>query len=220
MEVEVCDSLDIRQILRGFGDQIQILEPDYLRDEIHKASLHDALTGLLNRGEFDFRIEYEIKRHTRYKERFALLLLDIDKFKEINDTYGHPDGDEVLKELAKRIQNSVREGDYCFRYGGEEFAVILVNIDLKGAIQIAERIRLAVCNAHFSLPNSKSQKNITVSIGISDFPRYVTKDLLKKEQIKCFIKLKRKAETALNIGVQIVKSNEPPIISDINILMY
>lgn len=194
LEAIVHNSLAVRHILRGFGDQIQILEPDYLRDEIHKSALHDALTGLLNRGEFDFRLEYEIKRHTRDSQTFGLLMLDIDHFKNINDTYGHPDGDEVLKELAKRIQTSVRErgGDYCFRYGGEEFAVILVNADLNESIEVAERIRLAVCGNPFSLSKNRiNMVTVTVSIGIAIFPKDANdKDRLKKRADKMLYEAK------------------------------
>ncbi len=171
LEADVVDSLELRHILLGFGYKIQVLEPAYLRNELHKLMLYDPLTGLLNRGEFDFRLEYEIKRHSRENQNFTLLLLDIDHFKLVNDTYGHLDGDEVLKELSKRIQNSIREVDYAFRYGGEEFAIILPGSKSAESLEVAERIRLGICNTNFLLPNSKSDKNITVSIGLAEYSK-------------------------------------------------
>jgi len=167
VNVKIADSWDLRHTLRGFGNEIQVLEPKILREEIHKQALYDGLTQLLNRAEFDFQIESEMARHKRSQQPFSLLFMDIDKFKSVNDTYGHSDGDEVLKEFAKRLKNSIRDIDASFRYGGEEFAVLLPETDIFETIKVAQRIRLTISDTQFSLPNSHTNIKVTVSIGVA-----------------------------------------------------
>ena len=106
----------------------------------HAATI-DALTGLLNRPGFDDRIHEEIQRKRRESGSLAVLMADVDNFKTINDTRGHPVGDEVLKLVANVIRSSVRVFDLCARYGGDEFGVVMPNSDRESAIQCAERIR-------------------------------------------------------------------------------
>ncbi len=105
---------------------------------------HDPLTGLLNRAAFNKIFSLELKRDIRYNHSVSLILYDIDNFKNVNDTYGHNVGDIVLKNIAKISTENVREHDSITRWGGEEFIVLLPETDIKGAIQVAEKIRAAI----------------------------------------------------------------------------
>lgn len=104
----------------------------------------DSLTGLKNRRAFEERLHEEISRARRSKESFALLLLDIDHFKNFNDSFGHPRGDDVLKDVARLLSRGVRDADLIARYGGEEFAIILPDTDRDGAKLMGERLRVAI----------------------------------------------------------------------------
>lgn len=121
----------------------------------------DGLTRLYNRKMFDYTLQDRIKNKTP----FSLVLLDIDHFKKINDTYGHVMGDEVLKLVSKTMLEQTREDDLCFRYGGEEFAILILDANQKLAYHIAERLRYAVA----ALENPTTS-TITISLGIASFP--------------------------------------------------
>ncbi|HBG92739.1 MAG: hypothetical protein A2X54_08900 [Nitrospirae bacterium GWF2_44_13] len=139
-----------------------------LHAEIEKLATTDGLTGLLNHRVFQEKLSEELKKLSRYSEPTSLLLADIDFFKKINDTYGHPSGDLVLKEVSNIIREAIRDIDMPARYGGEEFAAILPRTDSKGAMNIAERLRKAVMSASFS--SDTSQLKVTLSIGIATTP--------------------------------------------------
>lgn len=128
---------------------------------------HDPLTGLLNRRSFVSRINKEISRSHRYKNDLSYMIIDIDFFKKINDTYGHLAGDDVLKEFAKKISGILRESDFIGRFGGEEFAVALPDTCMNSANKMAERIRKEI--AEHTIQYKKATINFTVSIGISKF---------------------------------------------------
>lgn len=133
--------------------------------ELERLSITDCLTGINNRRKFDEDIKNESLRASRYKHTISLLLIDIDDFKDVNDTYGHPFGDIVLKSLTTVFQLSIRETDIASRYGGEEFAIILPETDYETAQIVSERIRSNVEKRRFS-PGS-DELCITVSIGLS-----------------------------------------------------
>lgn len=130
--------------------------------------LTDPLTGIHNRRYFDLRLADEVNRIQRYGGHIACLFIDIDHFKNINDTWGHPIGDVVLKAVAERIKNMLRLTDTLARYGGEEFVVLLEQADAAQAFVVAERIREAVRQPAIPLDNG-ALIPITVSIGISSF---------------------------------------------------
>jgi diguanylate cyclase (GGDEF)-like protein len=132
-------------------------------------AIHDPLTGLLNRGYFDTLFEHEIERAHRYNHSFAVVMLDADHFKRINDTQGHTVGDAVLKALGQMLRNSVRDSDIVVRFGGEEFVLLLDETDAKTAHAKAEVLRLAVQKAAVILPNHASV-DLTISIGIAVYP--------------------------------------------------
>jgi diguanylate cyclase (GGDEF)-like protein len=143
-----------------------------LHEDIKMKALTDGLTGLYNHRHFQERLEENIKRAERLKENLSLMLLDIDHFKKINDTYGHPVGDQVLRTLASTIDETVREIDIPARYGGEEFGVLLLGAGKNEAQQVAERLRERVKNLRFN--SSSGDFSITVSIGIATFPEDAT----------------------------------------------
>lgn len=136
--------------------------------EIESLVMQDGLTRLLNRRAFDDRLNDEYNRSKRYNQPLSLLMLDIDHFKQVNDTYGHPAGDEILRLMAALMLDSVREIDAVARYGGEELAVILPTTDLIHARALAERIRRSVASYEFKVAGKIL--HITVSIGLAVMP--------------------------------------------------
>lgn len=132
---------------------------------------HDGLTGLYNHRFFYRILESEIMRASRYKNTVSLLMLDIDHFKGVNDTYGHQAGDAILRGLSERLMCRVRSIDSVCRYGGEEIMVVLPETDLLGAQKIAEDLRFLIENEAFKVCNNQSI-NITVSIGLSVYPEH------------------------------------------------
>src|SRR5919206_4480565 len=110
------------------------------KSQLEKLSVTDGLTGLYNHRHFQERLADEFRRAQRYADPVSLIMLDLDHFKDVNDRYGHPFGDRVLRETAELIRTSIRDPDICARYGGEEFAVILPKTHLQGALTVAERM--------------------------------------------------------------------------------
>lgn len=131
------------------------------------SSLRDSLTGVGNRSAMEMCIERELKLACRQEEPIALLLIDVDHFKKINDTYGHQTGDLALKHIAFTLQQTLRETDQTFRYGGEEFVVLLHNTEQDAARYIAERVRSNIASSPVILDNNKIP--CTASIGTSSF---------------------------------------------------
>ena len=133
---------------------------------IEQLSMIDQLTAIPNRRSFDKRINMEWARATRDKASISVLIIDVDKFKAYNDTYGHQQGDIALREVAATISQSInRSTDFAARWGGEEFIVLLPNTDTTGAINLAETIRLNVSNMAISCTDGP-ETSVTVSIGV------------------------------------------------------
>jgi len=136
----------------------------------------DSLTQLNNQGYWRECCFREYKRHTRTQQPSSLIMLDIDHFKKVNDTYGHPFGDEVIREVANCLRKNMRETDVAGRYGGEEFTLILVDTDLKSARLVAERIRKAIEQVDFHYLGELVK--VTASLGIAhitgNIPDYQT----------------------------------------------
>lgn len=135
-------------------------------EELFKLAKLDGLTNVFNRRHFTTSLENEIDRARRYGRELSLLMIDIDHFKNVNDTLGHRAGDYVLKHLAKMFTNRSRRVDYVCRYGGEEFAIILPEVDIMGAYTFAVKLKNAVATHVFSF--EEHQMYITISIGVSD----------------------------------------------------
>lgn len=134
--------------------------------ELKKMAMQDGLTGLANRRLFDIVLNDEFNRAMRNNNSLALIMIDVDSFKQYNDTYGHPAGDECLKKIAQAVKsNQNRSGDLTARYGGEEIAVLLPDTDITGAVAVAERVRLAV--RELQIAHAKSEVGVvTVSCGV------------------------------------------------------
>lgn len=139
-------------------------------EDVEKQAVTDSLTGLYNHREFQKRLTEETERGLRYGKEFSLLMLDIDHFKNVNDTHGHPVGDAILKEVVTLIRKCVRNVDICARYGGEEFTVILPETGGEQAKIVAERIRKSMDDGSFVV-TSGHPVHITVSVGVASFPR-------------------------------------------------
>ncbi len=150
-----------------------------LQEELKRMVVTDELTGIFNRRKLDELIEYEIDKGIRFEKPLSLIMLDIDHFKEVNDTFGHDTGDVVLREMADGIRRLLREEDYLIRYGGEEFLVILTNTPLEKAKNVAERIREAVSRMRF-----KKVGGITVSLGVAEYNKGEKKEKLLKRADK------------------------------------
>ncbi|MGZ4959482.1 MAG: putative bifunctional diguanylate cyclase/phosphodiesterase [Methylomonas sp.] len=138
--------------------------------ELEYYSTHDPLTGIHNRRYFNDMLEYELPRSERHGHTFAVLSLDLDNFKDINDSYGHPVGDSVLVKIAEVIVSRLRKGDIPVRMGGDEFAVILPETSASGARNVAESLRSALHNITFDAPEGQSF-HISTSIGVISYPK-------------------------------------------------
>jgi diguanylate cyclase (GGDEF)-like protein len=134
------------------------------------SSITDGLTGLFNRRHFQERLMAEESRSKRHRHPFSLIMLDIDHFKNYNDTCGHPIGDKALTIIAQLVKAQVRDIDIVARYGGEEFVVILTETDKAGAWKVAERIRKRVADHKFPHAQVQPHKRLTVSLGVACFP--------------------------------------------------
>jgi diguanylate cyclase (GGDEF)-like protein len=144
-------------------------------------SITDSLTRIYNRHYFDDVIEKEFLRAHRYKHPLSMALIDIDNFKAINDTYGHPEGDKVLRQFASRVMETIRNTDILARYGGEEFSIIMPLTDIEEGIVVMERLRVVIAGSLF--PITRRDIQLTVSIGLSSlFGNHITstKELIRE----------------------------------------
>jgi two-component system cell cycle response regulator len=146
----------------------QSIERARLFDRTERLATTDGLTGLTNHRTFQERLEDHLAQAQRYGKRISLLLCDVDHFKSVNDTYGHPVGDEVLRAVARTLLKEARNTDVVARYGGEEFAIVMPETDVGGATVIAERIRDRVSRIVHRTPQGSLQ--ITISLGTATFP--------------------------------------------------
>jgi two-component system, cell cycle response regulator len=136
---------------------------------LKELAIRDSLTGLYTRREFERRLKEEAERSRRFGRSFALLMLDTDHFKALNDTHGHPAGDGALRAVAALVSGEVRAVDTVARYGGEEFAVLLPETSGPGGLALAERIRVSVASQAITVAQGQAG-NLTVSIGVAAFP--------------------------------------------------
>lgn len=137
------------------------------RQIIAEAAIRDPLTGLYNRREFGRRFEQELSRCQRGAKPMAVAMIDLDHFKKVNDTFGHLQGDQVLREIAERLGRTLRNEDVVGRYGGEEFVVALPECDTADARQVAERLREAICGHPVTRLDGEGEIPVTGSIGVT-----------------------------------------------------
>lgn len=147
------------------------LESALAQERLKLVGLTDGLTGVQNRRYFDHRCPVEVSQASRHQQALACMFIDIDKFKRINDRYGHPIGDEVLRSVAKVIQSQLRASDTIARYGGEEFVTLLPQTAGHYALEIAERIRCAVAEKPFTASNGEKVA-VTISLGLAMLPSH------------------------------------------------
>jgi diguanylate cyclase (GGDEF)-like protein len=170
-----------------------MLRIKHLQERLHEAqrkleeqSITDSLTGLKNRRFFDERLHEEFRRAQRYGDYLSLIMIDLDHFKSVNDRFGHPAGDGVLREAAALVRASIRDPDICARYGGEEFAVILPKTHMSGALAVAERIWRELGGREYAVhgPGGSAAKvRVTASLGIAFYP---SKDISSGELLLRF----------------------------------
>jgi diguanylate cyclase (GGDEF)-like protein len=158
---QVVAQLELRRQLKELQNSERKLEAALARLEVLSST--DSLTGLYNRRALDERLKAEFERARRYQLDLSFLMLDVDRFKQFNDRYGHPAGDAMLRQVAGALQHNARAQDFVARYGGEEFSMILPNTGREAALAIAERLRHLVAGLAQLTP-------VTVSIGIASLP--------------------------------------------------
>jgi diguanylate cyclase (GGDEF)-like protein len=159
---------DERELLRSLAAQAGLaLENVELHYQVRRQAVTDELTGLANHGRFQELLGAEIDQVRRYHHPLGLIMLDIDDFKAVNDTYGHPQGDAVLRAVARVLQANSRDADSPARYGGEELALILPHTDLEGAYAIAERVRTAIEGLRVARNDGHGMLRVTASAGVA-----------------------------------------------------
>jgi len=146
-----------------------VIETKILMDTLRDTSLRDAMTGLYNRRFLEEFIDKVMSQALREKETYSVMMLDVDFFKKVNDTYGHDVGDLVIVEIGKVLKENIREADLAIRYGGEEFIVMLHNANEEGTLSVAQKIHTAFAELVFNVGNGETIQK-TMSIGISKFP--------------------------------------------------
>jgi diguanylate cyclase (GGDEF)-like protein len=146
-----------------------VLEAKRLMEHLRESALRDAMTGLYNRRFLEEYVVTLVAGSQRRKSSFAVLMLDLDFFKQVNDTHGHEAGDKVIKTLADILQRNVRTSDMAVRYGGEEFLLVLMDTGAEAALKVAEKIRGEVEATKIPLPGGMLQK--TISIGVAEYPQ-------------------------------------------------
>lgn len=176
-------------------------------DTVEEAAHTDHLTGLANRRRFERQLEREIARALRYDRPFCLLIIDIDHFKNVNDTYGHEAGDEAIRELAKVLQAGTRGIDTAARIGGEEFAVLLTETEFTGGCEVAERLRVAIRSAEIPVVG-----HITASFGIAEFPLHAQtgRELMSVADAAMY-EAKRQGRDHVGRAVEAVSNSAPAL---------
>jgi len=164
------DNYDV-SLLRSLSVQIAISLYNAI---LYELAVTDGLTKLFIHRFFHHRLEQELSRSKRYRSSLSLLMIDIDHFKKLNDTYGHPEGDNVLRIFAKILKEKLRDTDIIARYGGEEFACILTETNSSGARETAERLRSAVENYNFDIKGNPVK--LTISIGVDTWDFVISKE--------------------------------------------
>lgn len=158
LSVDVTEHIEQQHMLEA--SQRQLLD---MMQAAEQRSVTDALTGLFNRRAFDLRLAEHLRRAEDQGTPLSMLLIDVDHFKTYNDAFGHQAGDTALQTVSQLLLQSCRDNDACFRYGGEEFAILLSGADLTAAHLVAERCRAAVAN------HAWSRRAVTLSVGIATY---------------------------------------------------
>jgi diguanylate cyclase (GGDEF)-like protein len=164
VDLPVAKGGEVSYLTEVFNDMVARLRSS--RHELERLSVTDPLTGLNNRRRMMEVLDHEVRRSRRLDHTFAVLMADVDHFKQYNDQHGHPAGDEVLKRVASVLNESTRDVDFVARYGGEEFFVLMPEITADGAADAAERIRATLA------ADPLLGDEVTVSFGVAEFPAH------------------------------------------------
>lgn len=173
---------------------IDISDRKRMEEELKRLAITDSLTQAYNRAKFQEVIKREMERTKRHGSPLSIAMFDIDRFKEVNDTYGHNTGDYVLKTLTQIAKMNMRDIDYLIRWGGEEFIVIALDTDLSGVEVLSEKIRKAIENYEF-----ENVKHITVSFGVTQFKQDDTEDSFIKRVDDALYQAKEKGRNRLEV---------------------
>lgn len=168
-------------------------ERTLILDQLRELAITDDLTRLYNSRHFYSQLESEVKRYERYKRPFSILMIDLDHFKHFNDTYGHLEGDRILRRVARKITTCMRTMDTAYRYGGEEFTVLLPETDSAAATVVAERIKDSISSDTLDFLDGS---RITASIGVSEY--------MDLDSLESFIK---RADKAMYAAKQAGRNN-------------
>ena len=158
----------IQQLQSNLMEFAKIIALAIKTPALYTRAITDHLTGLFSKRHFINQLESFFDLSMRYKQPLSMVLLDIDYFKKVNDTYGHPMGDMVLRDLSKIIQQNIRKASSAYRYGGEEIAILLPNTNMQGAINMAERLRKKV-EGHRIITQKGNNLKVTISLGVADY---------------------------------------------------
>ena len=167
----------------------------YVRKKLEFEAFHDPLTGLLNRRSYGEVIQSEVARSVRYNSRLSLIIFDIDNFKLVNDNHGHGVGDRLFIDLAREVSQSVRESDFVFRVGGDEFAILCPETSADGAFKLAEKIRKKTEGYSFGTGETE-----TISLGVAEFHKGLTKKQLDKLADQALYKAKNNGRNRTEIS--------------------
>jgi diguanylate cyclase (GGDEF)-like protein len=167
---DVTERKQVEKKLRNANERLQgqLIEIGTLQSELRAQAVRDPLTNLFNRRYLDETLDRELARAARERYPVCVIMMDLDHFKRVNDTYGHEAGDQVLKALAGTLSAGNRRGDFACRFGGEEFVVVMPNIAVDVAYQRAEHLRRALNS--LQIPYGTFQLSTTISIGIACYP--------------------------------------------------
>jgi diguanylate cyclase (GGDEF)-like protein len=196
----------VKSMLRLKALQSDLLEANErlqnMNERLQELSMTDPLTGVYNRLFFQKRIDYEFQRADRYQTPLALLMLDLDHFKRINDTHGHPFGDLVLREFSELLFSSVRGVDLVARYGGEEFVVACPETNENQAMVVCERIRKKIEQARFKSEGVEDKITTSIGVAVCPHPKIGDADELLRVADEALYKAKQAGRNCIRIGLK------------------
>jgi diguanylate cyclase (GGDEF)-like protein len=210
-EIEFQNESELEQIQKSFYDIYDELQnkmsklnevQKHLVDsntKLREMAIVDDLTALYNRRYFNLRLKEETNRADRYQQGLSLIMIDFDDFKQQNDIYGHQTGDKLLREVANLIRSSIRQTDLVFRYGGDEFAVLLLECDIRNSEHIAKELVKKVNTTQFESFEGKSLNKVTISCGVASYSGNM--DEFVSEADKHLFEAKNAGKGLVSVGV-------------------
>lgn len=200
---------DVRMMSLVGGQVALAIANARLYTRTRELSVRDELTGINNRRYFQQMLQMEWKRAVRFHRRLSLIMVDVDHFKEYNDSFGHIQGDQALKHIGDLLKRNLREVDTVARFGGEEFVLLLPDTDKRGAIAVAEKVRLMIQKQRFITEARKETRLVTISAGIATYPDDVSEmdDLIDRADIALY-RAKENGRNRIELYAPVVKEEE------------